>query len=579
MRTFSSYFRISCLAILALAGCSQNETATEQTASSRPSVLATDTTVFINGDILTMNDSQPTAEALAMKGGKIIAIGQEKTVRDAAGKTALIRDLSGHTLIPGLIDTHGHIGLGSFTAGVADLQPPPAGNVSNMKEMTAALVKWSDAHPDAPWIIGFGYDDSLLAEGRHPTREDLDKISTEKPIALMHVSGHLATCNTPCLAAGGITAETENPPGGVIRRMPGSSEPNGVLEETATGLALGKMPFPTAPQTMQAINAQQANYASYGITTAQDGASNLGMVKLLEAMAASDQLKIDIVAYPALKKPEDFVAAIVPSQDYIGGFRVGGIKVSLDGSPQGKTAWITKPYHIAPPGTPKDYTGYPIFETEDVNTIVKQAFERNIPVLAHANGDAASDQLLGAVKLANKALGKADRRTVMIHAQTARDDQIDDMKIEGVLPSYFVSHTFFWGDWHRDSVFGIERASRISPLKTTLSKGVPFTIHNDAPIVPPDMMRLVWTAVMRETRSGKTLGEAERVTPTEALKAVTINAAYQYFEEDSKGSLETGKLADLVILSENPTTVSPGDIKDIRVLETIKEGETIFVAE
>jgi predicted amidohydrolase YtcJ len=182
------------------------------------------------------------------------------------------------------------------------------------------------------------------------------------------------------------------------------------------------------------------------------------------------------------------------------------------------------------------------------------------------------------VASANDTLGFKDRRTVMIHAQTARDDQIESMKTQGVIPSYFVAHTFYWGDWHRDSVFGEERAMRISPLKSTLDAGVLFTIHNDAPIVPPDMMRLVWTAVNRQTRTGEILGKAERVAPMEALKAMTINAAYQAFEDDKKGSLEVGKLADLTILSDNPLTIAPIKIKDIRVLETFKEGELIFIA-
>ena len=348
------------------------------------------------------------------------------------------------------------------------------------------------------------------------------------------------------------------------------------MEETARWLPLMKMPRPTPEQTRQAIINQQAVYASYGITTAQEGATDQNTIKQLESMAAEGQLSIDIVAFPAIKKPEDFTADIKPSKTYNNGFRVGGIKMTLDGSPQGKTAWLSMPYHVAPHGMDDEYKGYAIFEDENVKTIVKQAFERGIQVIAHANGDAAIDQILDSAKTANTVLGNADRRTVIIHAQTARDDQIDMMKAENVMPSYFVAHTFFWGDWHRDSVFGEARAKRISPLNTTLSKEVPFTIHNDTPVVPPNMMRLAWTAVNRETRSGKILGESERVSPMQAFKALTINGAYQYFEEDTKGSLEAGKLADLVILSENPTVIAPGAIKDIRVLETIKAGNTVF---
>jgi predicted amidohydrolase YtcJ len=164
----------------------------------------------------------------------------------------------------------------------------------------------------------------------------------------------------------------------------------------------------------------------------------------------------------------------------------------------------------------------------------------------------------------------------MIHAQTVREDQQDAMRDEGIVPSYFAAHTFYWGDWHRDSVFGVERASRISPLKTTADRGMPYTIHNDTPVVPADMMRLWWAAVNRITRSGQVLGEAQRVSAAEALKAITINGAYQYFEEDRKGSIEVGKLADFVILESNPLKAEPMAIKDIAVLETIKEGVSVY---
>ena len=562
------YLAALILSIVALAVCSPR---TPETAS--------DVTLFINGDILTMNDAQPSAEAIAVKDGRIIAVGNDGDVRKSAGKNPKVRDLSGHTLLPGFIDTDGHIAGGAFTAGIANLQPPPAGNVSNFAGLIAELKQWSDKNPNAPWIIGFGYDDSLLTEGRHPTRAELDKISTERPVVILHVSGHLAVCNTPCLAASGISEKTQDPPGGIIRRKPNSNEPDGVLEETARMLPLAKMPRPNLVQTTQAIIHQQSIYASHGITTAQEGATDIGTVKLLESMADANQLKIDIVAYPAIHKPEDYVSEITSQRTYKNGFRVGGIKMILDGSPQGKTAWITEPYHIVPDGNPNTYSGYPILKTENLDLILNQAFEKGDQVIAHANGDAAADQLLGSVGRANEANGNSDRRTVMIHAQTVRDDQIDTMKAENIIPSYFVAHTFFWGDWHRDSVLGEARAARISPLQTTLSKGVPFSIHNDAPVVPPDMMRLVWTAVMRETRSGQILGEYERISPTDALRAVTINAAYQYFEEGNKGSLEVGKLADLVILSDNPTTIAPIGIKDIKILETIKEGQTIFSSE
>jgi len=183
---------------------------------------------------------------------------------------------------------------------------------------------------------------------------------------------------------------------------------------------------------------------------------------------------------------------------------------------------------------------------------------------------------LNAISRAQKIHGKGDHRPVMIHAQTVRQEQIERMAELGVIPSFFSSHTFFWGDWHRDSVLGLERASHISPLSWAHKAGVKYTIHNDTPVVPPDILPLVWSSVNRLTRTGSVLGQEHRVPVMDALKAVTINAAYQYFEEHTKGSIEAGKLADFVILSNNPLMVDPLAIGDIEVLETIKEGVTVY---
>lgn len=565
---------LSGLFVAGLVACADTAEAPAQASQSDTS----ETLVLINADIVTVNAAQPDAEALAVRDGKILAVGDRAAVEAAAGSGASVRDMGGQTILPGLIDGHGHFMLSTFFSTMADLQPPPAGGVRDIAELVARLETWSAANPDAPWILGFGYDDSLLAEERHPTREDLDRISADKPIMLFHVSGHLMSCNSACLAVAGIDADTADPAGGIIRRRAGTSEPDGVLEELAMQPVFGVMPLPSPQQLGAAMARVQNNYAASGLTTVQEGAGRADQLQGLAAFASSGALKLDVVGYQLVRGVEDFETGFEPSETYQGHYRLGGIKLVLDGSPQGKTAWLTQPYHTVPEGLPDDYKGYAAMESSTVNAILDSAFSKNIQVLAHANGDAAGDQLLAGIEAAHAANGAGDRRPVMIHAQTARDDQIAIMKAEGVIPSYFVAHTFFWGDWHRESVFGAERARRISPLASSISQELTFTIHNDAPVVPSDMMRLIWAAVNRQTRSGQTLGPDERVAPIDAIKAVTIDAAYQYFEEDLKGSIEVGKLADLTVLSANPLSVPPETIKDIRVLETIKEGETVFAA-
>ena len=558
------------IALLILLAVSGNAVAAENETSAK-------TTVFLGGDILTMNDDRPVTEALAVQDGRILAVGSRSEVEAAAGADAGVRHLAGNTLLPGFIDSHGHISAVISFMAFENIASPPVGEVRNIADIQRLLTERASATPKGEWIMAAGYDDSLLAEQRHPDRFDLDRVSREHPIMAWHVSGHLMACNSMCLELAGYTPEMENPAGGVIRRVAGSNEPNGILEESAVyRIYFDLLPIHEVTARLDLLRDAQDYFARFGVTTVQDGASTLTDLETLQTAAGRDELILDVVAYPFYRYAGALDGPFPFSQTYNRRFRVGGLKLGLDGSPQGKTAWLTEPYHVPPQGRDASYAGYAIMKDEALNDYVSDMYERNIPVIAHANGDAAMDQLIRAVSNANELHGRADRRTVIIHAQTARDDQIDAFKAQGMLPSYFAAHTFFWGDWHRHSVLGPERGSRISPLASTLARGVPYTIHNDTPVVPPDMMRLVWAAANRITRSGVTLGEGQKISAEDALKAITITGAYQYFEEDSKGSLEAGKLADMVILSDNPLDVDPLTIKDIQVIETIKEGTTVY---
>ncbi|MBY9066294.1 amidohydrolase [Hyphomonas sp. WL0036] len=525
-----------------------------------------------------MDDAIPAAEAVAIRDGRILAVGPREEVLLQAGKGAELRSLGGAALLPGFIDTHGHFAMMAQAAAMANLQPPPAGPVRDMTELQQVLRDWADAHPEAPWITGWGYDDSLLAEQRHPVRGDLDAVSSEKPILLMHTSAHLASCNTPCLAALGITPETQDPPGGVIRREADGKTPSGVLEEAALYFVFQKMPQPVESQRLSGIAEVQKLYASYGITTVQEGAARPQQIEDLRKVAAAGDLYLDVVAYQHFSNGASIGEDFTTSKSYDGHFRVGGIKLVLDGSPQGKTAWFTRPYVVPPPGQGSDYSGYAIYSDESVASLIDQAFARGIQVIAHANGDRAIDQFLDIAVPAIADYAEVDLRPVIIHAQTARQDQLEEVAAARIIPSFFAAHPFFWGDWHRDSVMGPDRASFISPMAAAADLGIPYTIHNDAPVVPPDMIRLLWVAENRETRSGAVLGPDQRATPRDALKAITANAAYQYFEEGQKGSISPGKLADLVILSANPLSVDPASLRDVRVVETFKDGISIYRA-
>ena len=312
----------------------------------------------------------------------------------------------------------------------------------------------------------------------------------------------------------------------------------------------------------------------FGYTTAQEGRAMTNHEQLAD-FAQRGKLKIDVVSYIDYSFPQ-YMNSKWYGPDYTNGYRIGGFKMTLDGSPQGRTAWRTQPYLIPPDGMPADYAGYPaIPDDEKVKAIIDTAFANNWQLLTHANGDAAMDQLIRCMRPAIEKYGNEDRRNVLIHGQYVRMDQLDSFQNMKVIASLFPMHTFYWGDWHRQ-IIGEELGNQISPIKSALDKGLMVTSHTDAPVAFPNLMMVLWTTVNRVSRSGEVIGPDERLTPYQALKSITIWGAYQHFEEDRKGTIAEGKLADFVILDQNPLKVDPMTLKDIAILETIKEGETVY---
>jgi predicted amidohydrolase YtcJ len=398
---------------------------------------------------------------------------------------------------------------------------------------------------------------------------------------LLHVSGHAAVANSLALSLSDIDEFTPDPAGGHIRRRDGGREPDGFLTESAAWAVYGRVPAPSLEETVRLIADVQTYYASFGITTVQEGGATPSDIVSLQATANDGQLFLDWVAYARWVPSREPMPDIRAIGNYKGRLKLGGLKLILDGSPQAKTAWLSQPYLVPPEGEQADYRGFPAYPAETVNKAVAAAIAMNIPLLAHANGDAAGDMLIDAVELAlaNSRDGVSNApRVTMVHAQTARDDQLRRMASLGMIASFFTSHTYFWGDWHRDSVLGSKRAERISPARSALDAGVVFTLHNDAPVTPPNVLSTLWSAVNRRTRSNAVLGPEQGIDIADALRAVTINAAFQNFEEGSKGSITPGKLADLVILSGNPLTADPGSLREIKVLETISHGATVYRA-
>ncbi len=559
------------LLMVAFMSCNQS--------SKQNNVITSADAIYYGGDIITMEgDSAVYPEAVAVKAGQIAFAGSKVEAEKMKGDSTVMRDLKGKTLVPGFIDGHCHFFAFGSQAISANLLAPPDGTSNNIDDLVNELKAWyqkNGTDKTQGWIVGIGFDDAVLKEKRFPTKDDLDKVSTDLPVMATHISGHFCSVNTKGLEVLGIIAASKDPEGGVIRRVKGSKEPNGVLEELAAIPHMFKLVTPPTKELADSyLDAGQKMAASYGYTTCNEGRA-MGNHEQMADYATRGKMYLDVNSWIDYSVPQH-MRSEWHSKEYKNHYRIAGLKLTLDGSPQGRTAWRNSPYLIPPDGQKKGYKGYPaIPKDEDVQKIVDSAFANNWQLKAHTNGDAAADQLFRAIGKASAKYGNEDRRNILIHGQLIRMDQLDSIKKYDIVASLFPMHTFYWGDWYKE-IIGPDKAQQISPIKSALKKGIRVTSHTDAPVAFPNMMMILWTTVNRVSRSGTVMGPDEKLTPYEALKSITIWGAEQFFEEEKKGTLTVGKLADMVVLDKNPLKVDPMTLKDIVVLETIKEGKTIY---
>ncbi|EWS81407.1 amidohydrolase [Brachybacterium phenoliresistens] len=563
-------------------------------------------TLFHHGSILTMTDQDERPESVLVRDGLIEHVGP------LAEGRALLRegdeevDLDGAALLPGFIDPHGHLLTHGMMAACVDLA-----EVRSIDEMVAALREELARRPDADAdraLIGVRYDPALLAEHRHPTRHDLDRVSTTVPVFVLHRSVHMGVGSTETLRRSAITAELPDPEGGRFGREADGRTPDGYIEELSALAAVGRglavegggtalIPG-LAIDPAEALRLAQQDYLRHGITTAQEGAADPAAVDALAAAAQAGALDLDVVAYPLMSHGGAGCFADHPelAGAYRGNLRLGGYKIILDGSPQARSAWMSSPYEPLEEGpVPADATaeagadaaaeepgacacGYPALRDEELAGYVDLAVEQGRQLIVHCNGDAAAEQWIRAWEQVLERDPAASRmRPVMIHAQTVRPDQILRMARADMIASIFAVHVYFWGDVHLRNL-GPVRGRRISPTRTALDAGLRVTLHQDAPVTPPDMMLTIWAAVNRISREGRPIGLEQRISTWEALRAVTADAAHQYGEEDSKGTIRPGIRADLVVLDRDPLATAPEQLRDIRVLRTIKDGRTVHRA-
>lgn len=513
--------------------------------------------IYFGGPIITMEDGI-AAEAVAVSEGRISYVGDLDCARRAAPGAEEV-DLCGSALAPAFIDAHSH--FSAVANSTLEVSLEGARSESEIGRRIKEFIKQNEVKP-GEWINANGYDNNILPNGRHPSRAAAGSFAPDNPLVMKHASGHMGVFNERALSELGVDQNTKSPDGGKIDFSAG------YMEEAAFFTYIRKVPQVGLQKMLEAYGRAQEIYASHGITTVQEGMAVRQMTPAYQTLLATGALRLDVAAYADMEDAKALFEKFPNSvKKYDRHFKLAGYKMFLDGSPQGRTAWMRTPYL----GGKEGYCGYGTMTDGDVLAALRTAKETDMQILAHCNGDAACAQYLAAAKQVPE-LWRV--RPVMIHAQLLGTDQLGEVKELKIIPSFFVAHVYHWGDVHIRN-FGLKRASEISPAGEAERCGITFTFHQDSPVIQPDMLETIWCACTRTTAAGELLGENQRISAYSAMKAVTLNAAYQYFEEKEKGSLLPGKKADMVILSESPLEVESDRIREIRVLATIKDGQTL----
>jgi predicted amidohydrolase YtcJ len=522
--------------------------------------------IFANGNVITLDSSKPRAGAIAIRDGKIMGVGTDEEMLSVAGKNAKVIDLEARTVLPGFADSHIHLIEYGLMLSSAILDVREARSIDEIKEIVGRRAR---EKPRGIWVIGHGWSTTILAERRPPNRWDLDEVAPNNPVMITDSGGHVYSVNSLALRLANIGKDTESPPGGKIDKDPDTGEPTGVLRETAA-MGIEELVTYSDEELITALSYALDEAVRLGLTSVHCAWESAQHIRVFQKLLMQDELPLRVY----LMIPASLLPHLLGLGLYTGfgnpKLRIGAIKVLLDGTIERRTAALTQPYEKEP-----DNLGILTLSEEELYDIVGKAHKAGFQLAIHAIGDRAIHVALDSIERILKEKPKADHRHRIEHASMLDEELVSRMRNLGVIAS--VQPVFIGSniDWMLEPL-GYKRATELCErYRTLLDAGVKVTAGSDLPA--DSTMNPLLGIQSAVTRHGFALGE--RITVEQAIRLYTINSAYACFEEKLRGSIEVGKLADLVVLSDDPLAIPTDRIGDIKVDMTIVGGEVVYTRE
>ena len=526
--------------------------------------------VVINANVRTMDKARPSAGAVAVYGNRIAAVGATEEIRKLAGNRTRVIDARGALVLPGFNDAHVH-----FIEGGGHLASVQLRDAASPAEFAERIREFAAKTPKGRWITGGDWDHERWPGAPLPTKELIDRFTPDHPVFVNRLDGHMSLANSVALKLAGVTKESKDPDGGLIVRDPRTGEPTGVLKDAAMSFVNAKIPAPTFDEKLEAARAATEHAASLGVTSVQDMSAG-NDVGVFQTLAARGELKTRVYAISPLPRWERLAQTGVRAAFGSDLLRVGGLKGFADGSLGSTTALFFEPYHDAPAtrGLPSDE----MFPEGEMLKRVQSADAAGLQVMIHAIGDSANDRILSIYEQVTRTTGARDRRFRIEHAQHIRAADIPRFARGGIIASMQPYHAIDDGRWAEKRI-GHERARTTYAFRSLLDAGATLAFGTDWYVAPLDPMQSIYAAVTRRTLDGKNPSgwiPEQKITVEEAVRAYTVGSAYAEFAGDLKGTLAPGKLADLVILSQDIFQINPAEIERTKVRLTIMDGRVVY---